>query len=305
MADGRRGRAGTPGDAASTRDEDPTPEDAARDDLTRERRQARAERFVRENRFTIAVAFPAIGAVLLVASGEGLLGPLSFNPYLLLLGTAVMRLPLLVGAAPLVDRRAALFVGAAALFAYAIEIVGVTTGWPYGAFEYGVALGPMAGGVPLALPLFYLPLVANAVLLVLLVLGPAADRRAVRLPATLLVVLAVDLVLDPAAVALGFWAYDSGGAFYGVPVSNYAGWLLSGAVTVTLLDLAFVPAAVRERLATCEFVLDDLVSFVLLWGAVNAAYANWLAAAVAAAFVTGLIRSGRFDFDVVGGVPTR
>lgn len=266
--------------------------------------QRRAEEFVRGNRFTIAVIFPVVGAAALVASAEGLLvEPLRFNPILLLVGVAVMRLPLLVGVAPAVGRRAGTFLAAAALFAYGIEAVGIATGKPYGEFAYGVALGPMLAGVPVALPLLYLPLVLNAVLLVLLLLGPVAERSVVRLPATLAVVLAVDFVLDPGAVALGFWTYADAGVYYGVPPSNFAGWALSGAVTVALLDRGFPRMALRERLGTCEFLLDDLVSFVLLWGTINLAYGNWLAVAVAGAFLVALLRSGRFDFDVARTAP--
>ena len=282
---------------------------------------AAAERTVRANRFTVAVVFPLVGAVLLVASAEGLptaaavalLEPLghaeagrtvgavlTFNAALVMVGTLVMRSPLLVGVAPLLDRRAVAALGTATLFTYAVEAVGVATDRPYGAFEYLVDLGPMVAGVPLGLPVFFLPLVVNAYLLTLLVLGGLADRRAVRLPATVAVVLAVDLVLDPGAVAIGFWAYDGGGAYYGVPASNYLGWLFSGTVAAALVDVAFDPDAVRARLDACEFLLDDLVSFVLLWGAVNVLYGNPLAVAVAGLFVGGLVRSGRFDFDVVG-----
>ena len=266
--------------------------------FARERVQLRAEQLVQDNRFTIAVVFPLVGAVMLVASAEGLLPAyLSFNPLLILFGTAVMRLPLLVGLAPLVSRRAAVLLGGAAAFAYGIEMVGIATGFPYGNFEYLVALGPMIKGVPLGLPIFFLPLVLNSYLLVTLLGGTAVTGRHVRLPATLAVVLAVDLVLDPAAVAIGFWAYDGGGAFYGVPVSNYLGWLLTGAITVTVVDLAFDGLALISRLESCSFLLDDLVSFVLLWGAINALYGNWLPVAVAGGFVAGLVRVGRFDVE--------
>jgi len=134
--------------------------------------------FVRDNRFTIAVVFPAIGAITLLASAEALLpGPLNFNPYLLLFGVAVMRLPLLAGLAPLVTRRAAVGLVGLCGYTYAIETVGVLTGYPYGAFEYGVDLGPMLGGaVPAALPLFFVPLVVNAYLLCLLLFGRLARR---------------------------------------------------------------------------------------------------------------------------------
>jgi putative membrane protein len=44
----------------------------------------------------------------------------------------------------------------------------------------------------------------------------------------------MDAVIDPGAAALGFWVWP-GGAYYGVPLSNYAGWLLSGILATALL----------------------------------------------------------------------
>jgi len=256
---------------------------------------------IREHRFTVAVVFPAVGAVSLIASAEWAPLPdvLAFNPLFVLTGVLVMRSPLIVGVLPVVDRRAALGVAALAAYSYAIEIVGVTTGWPYGAFEYGVSLGPMLGGVPIALPVFFLPLVANAYLLCLLLLGPYADRALPRLLSVIALVLAMDVVLDPGAVALGFWLYEGGGAFYGVPLSNYAGWALSATVAVVVLDATFDRAALGARLEACEFALDDMVSFVLLWGGVNAVYGNWIPVLAAAGIGAGLLRTERFDAGMV------
>ncbi|RDI72423.1 bisanhydrobacterioruberin hydratase [Halopelagius longus] len=263
---------------------------------TRAEWEDRLDRLVRENRFTISVFFPLNGAILLVASAEGLLpDPLAFNAALVLLGTVVMRAPLLVGALPATDRRAATGVGLLTLYAYGIESVGVRTGVPYGEFFYGVELGPTVGGVPLGLPVFFIPLVMNAYLLCLLLLGERAENGAVRLVAVIAAVVAMDLVLDPGAVALGFWVYPGGGAFYGVPLSNYAGWLLSAAVAVVALDWAYDRRALLSRLENCEFMLDDMVSFVILWGAINAWFGNWAAVAVAAAFGVGLLKTERFD----------
>ena len=267
----------------------------------RERWEARLDRLVRENRFTIAVLFPAVGAVLLVASAEGLLpDPISFNPYLILTGVLVMRLPLVAGVAPLTKRRAGVALAVLSAYAYGIEYVGTTTGWPYGAFSYGVNLGPMiAGEVPLALPVFFFPLVLNSYLLCLLLLGSRARRAVVRLPAVVAAVLLMDLVLDPAAVSLGFWSYAGGGAYYGVPWSNYAGWVLSATVAVALLDWGYDRAALADRLRSCGFMLDDLVSFVILWGVINAWFGNWVPVAVAALFGVGLVRTDRFDASML------
>ncbi|PSQ16472.1 carotene biosynthesis protein [Halobacteriales archaeon QS_8_69_26] len=279
------------------------PEGGAVDPWSRPWIEARLDALVRDNRFTIAVVFPVVGAVTLVASAEGWLPPLlAYNPFLVLVGVAVMRLPLVAGAAPLVDRRAGLAVGALTAYAYGIELVGVETGWPYGPFEYAVDLGAMLfGRVPVGLPVFFLPLVLNAYLLVLLLLGGRAKNRPVRLVATLATVLLVDLVLDPAAVAVGFWTYLPPGPYYGVPASNYAGWVLSGAVAVVLFDVAFPYDELLARVRSCPFMLDDLVSFVVLWGAINAVYGQWIPVALAGLLFAGLLATDRFDFRVLGG----
>jgi putative membrane protein len=212
-----------------------------------------------------------------------------------MLGTLVMRSPLVVGVLPVLDRRATAGVALLAAYAYAIEFVGVTTGWPYGEFEYVVDLGPTLAGIPLGLPVFFLPLVVNAYLLVLLLLGERAERARRRLPAVVATVLAMDLVLDPGAVALGFWRYAAGGPIYGVPLTNYAGWVLSASVTVAVLDGVLDRAALLDRLERTEFMLDDLVSFVILWGGINAWFGNWGSVVVALAFGAGLLATDRFD----------
>ena len=278
--------ASSPTDARPIRDRVPS---------TREGAEASLDRLVRENRFTIAVLFPAVGAVTLVGSAEGWIPePFAFHPWFVLFGVLVMRSPLVVGILPLFDRRAAGWLGVLIAYTYAIEAIGVRTGWPYGTFEYAVSLGPMLGGVPVALPVFFVPLVVNAYLLYLLLSDGRVSSGWVRLLAVALVVVAMDVVLDPGAVAVGFWTFGGGG-FYGVPLSNYAGWVLSATVAVAALDRAFDADAVRGRLARCEFMLDDMVSFVILWGGINVWFGNYLPAAVALAFGVGLVRADRFD----------
>ena len=290
--------------AAATADRPPIGEaDGLRSVLTglpRSRREAEPwlDAFVDGNRFTIAVFFPLVGALLLLGSAEGwpiVPGPLRFNPPLILFGTVVMAAPLLVGVLPAIDRRAVAGLAVLTGYTYLIEAVGVATGWPYGEFVYGVSLGPMLAGIPAALPVFFLPIVLNAYVLCVLLLGERAARRRWRLAVVIPAVVTMDVVLDPAAVALGFWTYVDGGAFYGVPLSNYAGWVLSATVAVVVLDLTIDRATLDRRLRACAFLLDDLVSFVILWGGINAVFGNWLPALVAAGFGLAILRAKRFD----------
>lgn len=263
--------------------------------------RARIERglagVVRANRVTIAVTVPLVGVALLVAGEAGYVPePVAFDPYLLTAAVLVMALPLIAGLAPLVDARATLALALLAAFTWAIELVGVHTGWPYGGFGYERDLGPMLlGDVPLALPVFFVPILVNGYLLGVLVLGRRARSVALRAPVVVALVVVLDLVLDPGAVALGFWAWEDPGAYYGVPVRNYLGWVLSASVGVALVHLAFDHGAIETRLEECEFLLDDLVNFAIFWGLVNAAAGNLVPVALAVAILAALVRAPWFD----------
>ena len=127
-------------------------------------------------------------------------------------------------------RRAILSLLALSAFAYAIESFGVATGFPYGRFFYGDALGPtVAGLVPFLLPVSYVPLVVGAVA------AAWGGPRPLHVAFSALILVWMDTVLDPGATSLGFWVWPGGGAYYGVPVSNFVGWLLSGALAAALL----------------------------------------------------------------------
>jgi len=127
-------------------------------------------------------------------------------------------------------RRAILSLLALSVFAYAIESLGVATGLPYGRFYYGDALGPtIAGLVPFLLPVSYAPLVVGAVA------AAWGGPRLLHLAYSALLLVWMDAVLDPGATSLGFWVWPEGGAYYGVPAGNFAGWLLSGTLAAALL----------------------------------------------------------------------
>jgi putative membrane protein len=148
------------------------------------------------------------------------------------LSTILIALPSTVGLFRyLGPRRATLSLISLSIFGYAVEAIGVATGFPYGAFYYGDALGPrLAGIVPYLLPLSYAPLVVGAV-----AASWGTRLRLLHVLCATLLLVWMDAVLDPGAAALGFWVWPEGGAYYGVPLTNYAGWLLSGALATTLL----------------------------------------------------------------------
>ncbi len=136
-------------------------------------------------------------------------------------------------------RRAVLSLLALSAFGYAIETTGVATGFPYGPFYYGDALGPkVAGLVPYLLPLSWVPLVLGAVAAAAPTVPEkeyVSRRRVLWILYSAVLLTLVDGVLDPGAASLGFWVWPNGGPYYGVPVSNYFGWLLSSSLAAAIL----------------------------------------------------------------------
>ncbi|MFJ6001486.1 carotenoid biosynthesis protein [Arthrobacter sp. NPDC092385] len=179
--------------------------------------------------------------------------------------------------------------GAAALvavsvFGYLIEGFGVATGVPYGEFYYGEPLGPtILGLVPYLLPLSYVPLVIGAVAVVS---GTGTALRRIVLGGLLLVV--IDGVLDPGAVALGFWIWPGGGPYYGVPLSNYGGWLISGLIASALVTWIGGRRLTHEALR--PGLLDSLLVSMFLWLGVCVFSGLVFPAVLAAALIVLLVR---------------
>lgn len=135
---------------------------------------------------------------------------------------------------------AGVLVAAAGGVGLGVELVGVATGWPFGAYRYSGTLGPEAGGVPLVIALAWVMMAYPA-----LVMARHVTRRAVvGVPLAAWALTAWDLFLDPQMVADGHWRWMVDGAYLGVPLSNYAGWL---ATSLTMAAALWVAADRAER----------------------------------------------------------
>jgi bisanhydrobacterioruberin hydratase len=182
----------------------------------------------------LVVALALFGAGFFVRQYPGHAGsvPLAVAANILIAATAWLAVRRWLG-----GRSAGLLVLMLAVYAYVIESVGVVTGVPYGSFSYGTGLGPLVLGiVPVLLPLAYVPLVLGAAAAAGRAPpgGGAAPIQRDMVIGTI-VLVTCDLVLDPGAVRLGYWRYAAGGLYYGVPVSNFAGWLVSSVVAMGIV----------------------------------------------------------------------
>ena len=157
--------------------------------------------------------------------------------------------------------------------AVGFEALGLSTGFPYGSYDYSDVLGPTLLGVPFLVPLAWL-MMAWPSWVVAARLAPRS--RPLRVLVAAYVFAAWDVVLDPQLVQAGFWrwAHPAPGlpGIDTVPLTNLAGWLFAGLVLMTLLDLLVARTAAPPRIGDTAPLLT--IAWMVLGGAL--AHAVWL-----------------------------
>ena len=126
--------------------------------------------------------------------------------------------------------RMGLLLGLSIVISLVFETVGVVTGWVYGPYHYTDMLGPrFLGLVPYLIPIaWFMMIYPSQVISERLLEGRRLGgwRRALGLAAVASVVMTSwDLLMDPMMVQMGAWVWDVPGAYFGIPVHNYAGWI--------------------------------------------------------------------------------
>ena len=131
------------------------------------------------------------------------------------------------------------------LVALVAELSSTRVGVPFGLYHYSgetAGLELFLSNVPFFSPLSFPFLAYASFSLARQALGPgwagtrAGRLRTVALSGVLMALL--DVVIDPLAVRGGRWflghlfTYPEGGVYFGVPLSNFVGWLLVGWATV-------------------------------------------------------------------------
>ena len=80
--------------------------------------------------------------------------------------------------------------------------------------------------------------------------------------------MAWDVFLDPHLVMEGYWVWPDGGQFFGIPLTNYLGWLGVSAVLMVVLDMLLPPQGV-QRTPVVQYVAVaamETIGFVFFFG---------------------------------------
>lgn len=179
-------------------------------------------------------------------------------------------------------KRGLLLLAALGLYALTIESLAIHTGFPYGNFTYTDVLGNKIFGLtPWTVAFAYPPIL-------LLTYWYARQRHTddfkIWFSAAFGAML-IDLVLDPAAVRLGFWYWDKPGFFYGVPLVNFLGWLLSGFLGAVLLHHLW-----GQKTRPTPHLAYSGLAILWFWSAANLWLEQWLPALLGIGMSAFLVR---------------
>lgn len=112
------------------------------------------------------------------------------------------------------------------------ENFGVATGFPFGRYYFTDAMGPRLFQVPILLGLAYVGMGYLSWTLGRVILGnlrsSLVGARVVMLPlVAAFIMVAWDFANDPVWTNINrLWVWEHGGAYFGVPVTNFFGWYL-------------------------------------------------------------------------------
>jgi uncharacterized membrane protein len=117
---------------------------------------------------------------------------------------------------------------------FAMENIGAATGWPFGHYHFEVGADlPHVGVIPVIVgPLWFgMGYFSWHVAAVLLGAPSRPSRKFERLALPIVAAFVMtewDVVMEPAESTIAkAWIWHDGGAHFGVPLTNYAGWLLT------------------------------------------------------------------------------
>ena len=125
------------------------------------------------------------------------------------------------------------------IIGFLFEIIGVNFGIVFGGnYFYNVtSLGPIILGVPILIPFFWSffiytgYIITSSFLVWMDIPKPSKINKNIWLVPLLiiidgLVVVAIDLFMDPIMVSSHNWTWNNGGVYFGIPLGNFVGWFL-------------------------------------------------------------------------------
>jgi uncharacterized membrane protein len=144
------------------------------------------------------------------------------------------------------------------LLSLSAELIGTSTGYPFGGYSYTTLLGyRIFNLVPFPIPIsWYFMLYCSLAMAGRLM--KADDSTLGRWRWALAggaILTAWDVAMDPAMVVTAHWVWAEPGFFYGMPITNWIGWLFIGTMVARLMLVFLPPTAIKAKVSSSWFPL--------------------------------------------------
>ncbi len=141
---------------------------------------------------------------------------------------------------------------------WAVEYLGSRIGTPFGRYHYTERLQPQLGRVPLLIPAAWLMMLPPAWAVAWYITGGYGIAFVV---ASALALTVWDLFLDPQMVAWRLWVWERPGGYFGVPWTNFVGWMLAAAAMTAVTAPVWpgpLPAAPLMAVYVLTWLLETM-----------------------------------------------
>ncbi len=218
--------------------------------------------------YALILAYVLLGLILNYQVNVAIFFGLSFALLFFALGQSLYEMGI---------KNTAIFLAISGVIGFLAEVLGTSTGFPFGKYHYTNFLGSMVLNVPIVVPLLWFVITyitfSQCFSYFRGIKSPGETRTRILSLVALAAfgTMAWDLMVDPMFVTYGYWVWEGGTSMpslYGVPISNFVGWL----VVASLIFGAFLYATRKRKTIQRHNVLDSRIVYLLL--VVDGAVAN-------------------------------
>lgn len=153
------------------------------------------------------------------------------------------------------------------------EGLSITMGFPFGNYHYNYSGVPQIWHVPILIMVSYFAIVYTCWEIGLILTNhterPITGIDKVAVPVVAAMVMTMwDLVSDPASSTIGKnWIWENGGSFYGVPISNFLGWVFVVYVFLQIFTLIITRRDIAPKLTLPQsqgYKLQPVVIYLMI-----------------------------------------
>lgn len=140
------------------------------------------------------------------------------------------------------------------LAGYFIEVIGVSTGYIFGAYQYGETLGVKLADVPLMIGINWVILIYSTGVTIRYL---EIQNHVVRALIGAIFLVCMDILIEPVAIRFDYWSWTD----LNIPFQNYVAWF---AFSFCMMLFFFARKFRKQNPAAPVLLISQLIFFIVL-----------------------------------------